>query len=111
MPQVAVAIPKRLKLFGVTMAADRLSLLCWKTRVLLAEVFRLVRDYLLVHVGASCPLCINCVLKGKLCARAYTVLSCSRCLEPLIDGQGLCRACLVALRQASMDRWQRPRAA
>ena len=48
---------------------------------------------------------------SQQCAEAYTVLSCSRCLEPLIAGQGLCRACLVALRQASMDRWLRPRAA
>ena len=48
------------------MAADRLSLLCRKTRVLPAQVFQLVRDYLLVHVGASCPMWLNHVLKDKV---------------------------------------------
>ena len=40
--QDAAAISKRLKLFGVFVAADRLSLLNRKTRVLMAEVFRCV---------------------------------------------------------------------
>ena len=48
------------------MAADRLSLLCRKTRVLPAQVFQLVRDFLLVHVGARCPLWLNCVLEAKV---------------------------------------------
>ena len=57
---------KAAQAFGVTMAADRLSLLCRKTRVLPAQVFQLVRDYLFVHVGASCPWWLNRMLKDKL---------------------------------------------
>ncbi len=48
------------------MATHRLSLLCRKTRVLPAEVFQRVRDFLLVHVGARCPLWLNCVLEAKV---------------------------------------------
>ena len=65
MPQVAVATSKRLKLFGVFMAAARLSLLCRKTRALPAQVFQLVREYLFVHM-ASCPMWLNQVLAAKV---------------------------------------------
>ena len=64
---------KAAQAFGLAMATHRLSLLCRKTRVLPAEVFRLVRDFLLVHVGASCPLWINCVLEAKLYALPRSV--------------------------------------
>ena len=47
------------------------------------------------------------VFCSQWCAKAYMVLSCGKCLEPLIEGQGLCRPCLVAMQQA----FWRPRAA
>ncbi len=48
--------------------SSALQTLCRKTRVLPAQVFQMVREFLIVHVGARCPLWINSVLQAKLYA-------------------------------------------
>ena len=44
------------------------------------------------------------VFCSRWCCEAYMILVCGSCLEPLIDGQGLCRPCLVAQQQAFWPR-------
>ncbi len=44
------------------------------------------------------------VFCSRWCCEAYMILVCGSCLEPLIDGQGLCRPCLVAKQQAFWPR-------
>ena len=43
---------------------------------------------------------------SQQCAKAYMVLSCSRCHELLIEGQGLCEPCFAALVAMRRDTWQ-----
>ena len=40
------------------------------------------------------------VFCSRWCLEAHMMLLCSQCLEPLIDGQGLCRPCLLAAQRA-----------
>ena len=44
------------------------------------------------------------VFCSQWCTWAYMILVCGNCLEPLIDGQGFCRPCLVAMQQAFWPR-------
>ena len=47
--------------------SSALRMLCRKIRILPAGVFKMVRDFLLMHVGARCPAWIDPVLQAKLC--------------------------------------------
>ena len=50
------------------MAVARLLLLCRRTRALPAEVLRLVRAYLVLHMTWQCPLWVERLLDDKVMA-------------------------------------------